>query len=315
MPAAVIFGITLLLGLVSGSNYIANILITIFLHAMPAIGLSLLVGYTGQISLGHAAFYGLGAYGAVILTTRAQVDPWISIAVASLVVSVLAYGIGWIIFRTRGHHLAIATLGLGIVVSVGFVELRQWTGGANGLSGIPPLKIGQLVLDTDTRYMFVAWGACLLMYLAATNLVRSPIGLLMRGIAESERAACSLGTDVAAFKRTILMLSAFMAAFAGGMYAHYVGFISPQPFGTGFSIRLLLMVAIGGFQSIPGVVLGTAFITAVTEPLQQLGYYDVVVFGLLLIIVMVWTPQGLFVGFTQLLARVRESKAQLGLPR
>lgn len=315
MPAAVIFGITLLLGLVSGSNYIANILITIFLHAMPAIGLSLLVGYTGQISLGHAAFYGLGAYGAVILTTRAQVDPWISIAVASLVVSVLAYGIGWIIFRTRGHHLAIATLGLGIVVSVGFVELRQWTGGANGLSGIPPLKIGQLVLDTDTRYMFVAWGACLLMYLAATNLVRSPIGLLMRGIAESERAACSLGTDVAAFKRTILMLSAFMAAFAGGMYAHYVGFISPQPFGTGFSIRLLLMVAIGGFQSIPGVVLGTAFITAVTEPLQQLGYYDVVVFGLLLIIVMVWTPQGLFVGLTQLLARVRESKAQLGLPR
>ena len=251
MPAAVIFGMTLLLGLVSGSNYIANILITIFLHAMPAIGLSLLVGYTGQISLGHAAFYGLGAYGAVILTTRAQVDPWISIAVASLVVSVLAYGIGWIIFRTRGHHLAIATLGLGIVVSVGFVELRQWTGGANGLSGIPPLKIGQLVLDTDTRYMFVAWGACLLMYLAATNLVRSPIGLLMRGIAESERAACSLGTDVAAFKRTILMLSAFMAAFAGGMYAHYVGFISPQPFGTGFSIRLLLMVAIGDFRASP----------------------------------------------------------------
>ena len=89
-----------------------------------------------------------------------------------------------------------------------------------------------------------------------------------------------------------------MAAFAGGMYAHYVGLISPQPFGTGFSIRLLLMVAIGGFQSIPGVVLGTAFITAVTEPLQQLGYYDVVVFGLLLIIVMVWTPQGLFVGLT-----------------
>ena len=111
MPAAVIFGITLLLGLVSGSNYIANILITIFLHAMPAIGLSLLVGYTGQISLGHAAFYGLGAYGAVILTTRAQVDPWISIAVASLVVSVLAYGIGWIIFQTAATTLQLRRWG------------------------------------------------------------------------------------------------------------------------------------------------------------------------------------------------------------
>jgi branched-chain amino acid transport system permease protein len=313
MPAFIIFGATFLLGVFSGSNYIANILITIFLHAMPAIGLSLLVGYTGQISLGHAAFYGLGAYGAAILTTRTHIDPWISITLTSLVVSILAYGIGWIIFRTRGHHLAIATLGLGIVVSVGFVELRQWTGGANGLSGIPPLSIGHFALNTDTRYFFVAWGACLLMYLAAINLVRSPIGLLMRGVAESERAANSLGTNVATFKRTILMLSAFMAAFAGGMYAHYVGFISPQPFGTGFSIRLLLMVAIGGFQSIPGVVLGTAFVTAVTEPLQQLGYYDVVAFGLLLVIVMVWTPQGLFIGLTRLFSRVSFSRVRRGL--
>jgi branched-chain amino acid transport system permease protein len=136
----------------------------------------------------------------------------------------------------------------------------------------------------------------------------------MRGIAESERAASSLGTNVASFKRTILMLSAFMAAFAGGMYAHYVGFISPQPFGTGFSIRLLLMVAIGGFQSIPGVMLGTAFVTAVTEPLQQLGYYDVVAFALLLVIVMVWTPQGLFVGLTRLLSRLRIFRIRAGLP-
>lgn len=304
MTAIIMFSVVFLLGAFSGSNYVANILITILLHAMPAIGLSLLVGYAGQISLGHAAFYGLGAYGAAILTTRAHIDPWISITVASVVVSVFAYAIGWIIFRTRGHHLAIATLGLGIVVSVGFVELRDWTGGANGLSGIPPLSIGPLALNTDMRYFFIAWGACLLMYLAATNLVRSPIGLLMRSIAESERASSSLGTNVAAFKRSILMLSAFMAAFAGGLYAHYVGFISPQPFSTGFSIRLLLMVAIGGFQSIPGVLLGTAFVTAVTEPLQQLGYYDVVVFGLLLVAVMVWAPQGLFVALTELLLRI-----------
>lgn len=314
MPAALLFGAIFLVGAFSGSDYVTNILIVILLHSMPAIGLSLLVGYTGQISLGHAAFYGLGAYGAAILSTHAQVNPWISILVASLVVSILSYGIGWIIFRTRGHHLAIATLGLGIVVSVAFIELRQWTGGPNGLTGIPPLSIGRFALNTDARFFFVAWGACLLTYLAASNLVRSPIGLLMRGVAESEKASSALGTNVAAFKRAILMLSGLMAAFSGGLYAHYVGFISPQPFGTGFSIRLLLMVAIGGFQSIPGVLLGTGFVTAVTEPLQKLGYYDVVVFGLLLVTVMIWSPQGLFVGLGRLLLRTPFFRTKFGHP-
>lgn len=315
MPAVVMFGIAFLIGTFSGSNYFTNILIVILLHAMPAIGLSLLVGYTGQISLGHAAFYGLGAYGAALLSTRAHVDPWLSIVAATIFVSLIGYGIGWIIFRVRGHHLAIATLGFGIVISVAFVEMRQWTGGPNGLTGIPPLKIADFALDSDARFFFVAWGACLLAYFAATNLVRSPIGLLMRGVAESERAASSLGTDVPAFKRTILMLSAAMAAFAGGLYAHYIGFISPQPFGTGFSIRLLLMVAVGGFQSIPGVLLGTAFVTAITEPLQQLGYFDVVVFGLLLILIMIWFPRGLFIGLIDLLSfRRKKTNASEAAP-
>jgi branched-chain amino acid transport system permease protein len=300
------FGITFLIGSFSGSNYFTNILIVILLHAMPAIGLSLLVGYTGQISLGHAAFYGLGAYGAALLSTRAHVDPWLSIAITTILVSLIGYCIGWIIFRVRGHHLAIATLGFGIVISVAFVEMRQWTGGPNGLTGIPPLKIVGLALDNDARFFFVAWAACLLAYIAATNLVRSPIGLLMRGVAESERAAGSLGTDVPAFKRTILMLSAAMAAFAGGLYAHYIGFISPQPFGTGFSIRLLLIVAVGGFQSIPGVLLGTAFVTTITEPLQQLGHFDVVIFGLLLILIMIWFPRGLFIGLMNLVPSRRK---------
>lgn len=295
-----LFAPVLLVGAFSGSDYFTNILIIILLHAIPAIGLSLLVGYTGQISLGHAAFYGLGAYSAALLSTRFQLDPWISILIATAFVSLIGYGIGWIIFRVRGHHLAIATLGFGIVVSVAFVEMRELTGGQNGLTGIPPLEIAGFILNTDARFFAVALVGCLLAYLAATNLVRSPIGLLMRGVAESERAAASLGTDVAAFKRAILMLSAAMAALAGGLYAHYIGFISPQPFGTGFSIKLLLMVAVGGFQSIPGVLLGTAFVTAITEPLQRLGHFDVVVFGFLLISVMIWFPRGLFIGLAKL---------------
>jgi branched-chain amino acid transport system permease protein len=187
-------------------------------------------------------------------------------------------------------------LGLGIVVSVGFTELAPWTGGPNGVTGIPPLEIAGFALTTDKRFFFAAWLMCALTYWVASNLVHSPTGLRLRGLGESERAAGALGTNVAALKRSVLMLSAAMAALAGGLYAHYIGFISPQPFGTGFSIRLLLMIAVGGFQSLPGVLLGVAFVTIVTEPLQHLGYFDVVVFGIVLVLVMIFFPRGLFVG-------------------
>ncbi|HZQ74125.1 MAG TPA: branched-chain amino acid ABC transporter permease [Burkholderiales bacterium] len=270
-----------------------NILIVIALHSMAAMGLALLVGYAGQISLGHAAFYGLGAYGSALISTRIGVDPWLSSMTAATIVGLLGYAIGWVIFRVRGHHLAIATLAFGIVVSIAFVELRGLTGGANGLPGIAPFALGKWALNTDAKFACVAFLGCTLAYYAASRLVRSPAGLLLQAIAESERAAAAYGADVAALKRSVLGLSAAMAALAGALYAHYIGFISPQPFGTGFSIRLLLMVAIGGFQNLQGVLVGAAFITMITEPLQNLGYYDVVVFGLLLIGIVVFCPKGM----------------------
>ena len=130
----------------------------------------------------------------------------------------------------------------------------------------------------------------------AQNLVNAPIGLIMRGIAESERAVGSLGNDVTAIKRKILVISAAIAAVSGGLYAHYIGYISPQPFGIDFSIKLVVIIAIGGFRSIPGVLFATLFVTVITEPLQQLGYYDVVVYGLFLVIIIAYMPQGLLQG-------------------
>jgi len=277
----------------SGSAYLTNLFIVVALHALPAIGLSLLTGYTGQISLGHAAFYGLGAYGTALLSLRIGWSAWLGIPGAVAGVALLAWGLGWLIFRLRGHHLAVATLALGIIVHVAFVELRQWTGGPNGIPGIPPLSVLGLSLDTDARFYPLAWAVCAAALAMARSLIASPLGLAMRGLRSSERAAASLGVDVGALKRQVFVVSAVYAAVAGGLYAHYVGFVSPQPFGVGFSVRLIVMVAIGGFASVWGALLGAAFVSVVGELLLDLGHYDVVVFGLLLVVVMVVLPGGL----------------------
>jgi branched-chain amino acid transport system permease protein len=287
----------------SGSAYLTNLFIVVALHGLPAIGLSLLMGYTGQISIGHAAFYGLGAYGAALLSLRGGLDPWLGTAMTAVLVGTLAWTLGWPIFRLRGHHLAVATLGFGIIVHVAFVELREWTGGPNGLSGIPPLQIFAWALDNDFRFYPIAWATCLVGGLAARNLVRSPLGLSMRAVRDSERAAASLGTDVAALKRRMLVVSAVFAAVAGGLYAHYVGFVSPQPFGVGFSIRLIVMVAVGGFASIWGVLFGSVIVTVVGEALQTLGHFDVIGFGLLLVMVMIFLPGGVPQGLGMLRRR------------
>jgi branched-chain amino acid transport system permease protein len=276
-----------------GSGYLMSLGIIIALHGLPAIGLALLTGYTGQISIGHAAFYGLGAYGSALLTLRAGLSPWAALAMTAASVGLLAGLLGRLIFRLRGHHLAVATLGLGIIVHVALIELREWTGGPNGLSGIPPLSLLGVPLDRDVRVYPLAWAACLAGALAARNLVGSPAGLVMRGVRESERAAASLGTDIASVKRAILALSAVFAAVGGALYAHYVGYVSPQPFGVVFSIRLIVMVALGGFTSVWGVLLATAFVTVLGELLGALGHADVMVFGLMLVLVMVFAPDGL----------------------
>jgi len=288
-----------------GSSYLANLLVVIGLHALPAIGLALLMGYTGQISLGHAAFYGLGAYGAALIGRHLGLDPWLGVLIAAAIVAVIARFIGALVFRLRGHHLAMATLAFGIIVHIGLVELRDLTGGPNGLTGIAPLGFLGRKLTSDFSFLPVVWGACIVTMVLAQNLVSSPLGLSMRAIAESERIAASVGNNVDAIKRDIMMLSGFMAALGGGLYAHYIGYLSPGPFDVGFSIRLLLMVAVGGFASIWGTLFGVAFITLTGEALKPLGSYDVIAYGALLIAVVILCPRGLLAGAGDLLARMR----------
>ena len=277
----------------SGSGYLLNLAVVTALFALPALGLSLLMGYTGQISLGHAAFVGVGAYATAILSGSLGLNPWLSSVAAAALGGAAAWLIGWLVFRLRGHHLAMATLAFGIIVHVVIVEWRGLTGGQNGLSGVAPFSLFGFELASDAAMFPLAWLLCIAAVLIADNLVRSPAGLSMRAVAESESVAASIGIAPDRLKRRIMALSGVYAGLGGAVYAHYLGYISPGPFDVGFSIRLLLMVALGGFAGTWSVLFGVFFTVATSELLKPLGNYDVIVYGFLLVVVMIFCPRGL----------------------
>ena len=289
-----------------GNAYYTSLMIIVGIYTMVTVGLCLLMGYAGQVSLGNAAFYGVGAFISAILSATYGVSPWIAMVVAAVATGGLAYVIGFPIFRLRGNYLAMATLGFGIIVHILFVELRGFTGGPSGLSGVPYLSIGNFVFDNDLKYYYLVWPVCLATLLLSQNIVSSRAGRALRSIHDSEEAALSVGVDVAQYKVKVFVLSAVYASIAGSLYAHYITFVSPQPFGFLFSIRLVVMAVVGGLASIWGAIFGTAIITVLGEALHGFGQLDVILFGLTLMVVMIFMPQGVTKGLLSLYERGRE---------
>lgn len=288
------------------NNYYLSVLVIIGIHTTVVVGLCLLMGYAGQISLGHAAFYGLGAYVSGILTSTYGISPWVAIAVGAVCTGIIAYVIGIPIFRLKEHYLALATLGLGMIIHVIFVEEVELTGGPSGLSkGIPYLSLGNFVFNTDFRYYFLVWVVAMIAIILANNVVHSRIGRALRSIHGSEFAAQSLGVDTEKFKLQVFALSAVYASVAGSLYAHYITFISPNPFGMMTSIQFMVMAVVGGLSSIWGPIFGVTAITVLTETLKAFlqqffpqagGEYEIVVFGIILVLIMIFLPEGLTSG-------------------
>ena len=215
-----IIGVLAILLLPAFGSYATSLGIVIGLHTIVTVGLCLLMGYAGQVSLGHAAFYGLGAFTSGILTARLGVSPWIALALAVVLCALVAAAIGYPIFRLSGPYLALATLAFGIVVYILFNEAKELTGGPQGLTGIPPLAIGDFAFDTDLKVYFLVWVACVGVFLFSRNVVKSRTGRALRAIHGSEDAALALGVDVAAYKVRVFVLSAAYAGLAGALYAH-----------------------------------------------------------------------------------------------
>jgi len=302
------FGIMALVPFGIGNDYYLHILIYIGLHLILATGLNLLMGYAGQVSLGHAAFYGIGAYASGILTATYGWNPWLAMLAALLLTCVVAWLVGKPTLRLRGHYLAMATLGVGIIVAV---VIRQWTdltGGSAGLTGIPSMTFfgHELTSDQDLQYYYFVWAWAAALTVLFANLVASRPGRALRALHDSELAAQVLGVDTAGFKVRAFVISAAYASIAGTLYAHSsMRFLSPTPFGFHTSIALLVMVVLGGQGTLWGPVLGAFTITLIEETLRPYADYDIIVYGLLLMVLMIVMPGGVSRALGSLIDLVR----------
>ena len=291
-------------------GYMLNVMVFVGIHTMLALALNLLLGYAGQISLGQAGFFGLGAYISGILTATYSLNPWLSMLAAAAIVTLIAFLVGFPILKLKGHYLAMATLGLGIIIYIVFNEAVERTGGPSGLTGIPNLSIGSFSFNSDFRNYYLIWFFTLLSIGLSLNLVNSRIGRALRGIHDSEVAARVMGVNARLLKVQIFALSAGISAIAGSLYAHTMTFIAPASFGFNFSVELVTMVIIGGLASIYGSIFGAALLTVLPELLRAFQDYDIIVYGLLLVLMTMYMPGGLAKAIPSLISALRRKQAK-----
>jgi branched-chain amino acid transport system permease protein len=281
-------------GHISAIDHYTDIMVFAGIYCLITMGLSLLMGYAGQISIGHAAFYGIGAYMSAILTVRYGLNPWPCMLAGMVVAAVVALLVGAPSLRLKGHYLAMATLAFGIIVYIIFNEEAEWTGGPDGMSGIPGLSIFGFGFDSVEKYYYLVWAIVFVVFIFTANVIQSGTGRALRAIHSSEPAASAMGVDISRFKVIVFVYSAMLASLAGSLYAHYLNFINPSTFDLFFSIKLLIMIALGGMHSIWGAVIGSGIMTFLSyEWLHYFGEFEVIVYGAILLLVTIFLPHGL----------------------
>jgi branched-chain amino acid transport system permease protein len=263
------------------------------ISAVAVIGLNFAFGYAGLISLGHAAFIGMGAYGVAILTTRFGWSPWMAMPVAIAVTAVFAGLIGFPLLRLKGHYLALATLGLNVsfyIVASNWIEL---TGGTNGIARIPELNVAGHVLEGERQFLWFGLVVLAVVAAIASVLHVSRYGRAMIAVRDDEIAAEMTGIDTTVVKISAFVLSAICAAIAGCLFACHVRFVSPEDFTYAHSITYLAMLIVGGEGTIVGAILGAVLLTFMPEWLRFLGTAYLAFFGILTLVILVFLPTGI----------------------
>ncbi|WP_336204433.1 branched-chain amino acid ABC transporter permease [Nonomuraea sp. LPB2021202275-12-8] len=282
------------------------------LAAMVTVGVSLLMGYAGQVSLGQGAFYAIGAYTAALLTLGG-VPPLAGLIAAPLVAAASALVIGTPLLRLRGHHLAFATLAMQLIL-LSLAGQLEITGGDIGLQAIPQFGIGSWEMSSAVAYAYLTWAGLALVMLATHNVITSRPGRALRALATSETAAASSGIPVGRYKLVVFALSAAFAGLAGGIYCFYTGYVAPGSFPVLISIQYIVMAVVGGLGTIWGAVVGATAVTLLVQALNTVGalpgmptyapsVLSYAVYALVLIVVVLFLPHGLLPAITRRLPR------------
>jgi branched-chain amino acid transport system permease protein len=301
--AGVVVVILLPLALTGNANLL-NLAILVGIYYTVCIGLSLIFGVGGQLSLAQAAFYGIGAYTSALLTTKLNVPVMLGFVAAALVSGAVGWLLAAPILRLRTVYLAMATLAFGEILVTLIRENRDLTGGSTGIVNLPSPAIGAFVFDTPTRYYYLVWAVALATAWIARNIIQSRVGLGLRALGDSEIGAASSGVDVARYKTWMFALGAIFAGVAGALFVHYLSFISPDSFSVSFSILMVMILAVGGKDSLIGALIGAIVVTILPIMLAGYDHYSTLIFGVLFLMVVMFMPNGIAGAGEALIARI-----------
>lgn len=294
------------LPLIFPSSYYFRVASLVWVSAFAAIGLNILMGNAGQVSLGHAGFFGIGAYAVAIGPAHFGIPTWAALLIGCALSSVLAYLVGRPILKLKGHYLAIATLGLGVLVALVITMESRWTGGPDGMPVAKLTLLGWRVSGSDTWY-WISGGLLLLGTWIALNLNDTPTGRAFRALHDSEVAARVAGIDVARFKLQAFVIAAAYASIAGSMLAMMNGFINPDQAGFLHSVEMVTMVVLGGLGSVVGSIVGAAVLITLPQVLTVFQEYEHLLLGFIIIVSMIFMRDGIVPTLSRLLAKRTQS--------
>src|SRR3954447_2439243 len=294
--------IVLTLPLIVSSTFYLRIAALVFIFALAVVGLNLLMGFAGQVSLGHAGFFGIGAYAVAIGPTHLGIPSWAALIAGATIAGLLAYLDGRPILRLKGHYLAVATLVLGILIAMTFPNEAHLTGGPDGMP-VPRLELFGWRVRTPIAWYWISGVSLVIGALIAVNLIESPTGRAFRAIHDSETAARTLGIDVARTKLIVFVLSGVYAAVAGAYLALFDALVTPAAAGFLRSIEFVTMAVLGGLGSIFGGVVGAAVLVLLPQVLTGFHAYETLMLAALMIVFMIFLPGGIVPSLARLVPR------------
>ena len=305
LPAILVAAIVIVLPLFFPSAYYYRIGALVFIFALAVVGLNLLMGFAGQVSLGHAGFLGIGAYSVAIGPVHFGAPSWLCLFVGAILSGAVAFAVGRPILKLKGHYLAVATLGFVLLVAIVLTNEAAWTGGPDGMN-VPALTLFDWRVHGSDAWYWIAGATFIGGFLLALNLMESPTGRALQAINDSEIAARVLGIDVARKKLAIFIISAMYASVAGSFLALFNGLITPDVAGFLGSIELVAMVVLGGMGSIFGSLVGAAVLVVLPQVLTVFHEYEQALLGLIVMVFMIFLRQGIVPSVTVALAGWRK---------
>ncbi len=303
-----LLAITLVLPLLVTGTYYRHLMVMAAISVIMASGLNLIVGFMGELSLGHSAYFGIGAYASTLVVLKLGMPVWIGFAMAVVIGGIFGFLIGYPSLRLRGPYFAISTLGFVMIIQLVVINWETLTNGPLGIVGVPPAAISlpflRFKFTSKLSYYYLALGFTWAVLFVIHRIINSRMGRAFLACRENEELAQSVGIHTFRFHLTAFVIGTCFISLGGGLYAHYIGFIDPELFTWYYIVTMLIMVLIGGSGTIAGPVIGAILFTWLPEYLRAVKAFQMVLYGLILVIAIIFMPEGIYGSLRQFYSRI-----------